>query len=105
MPVISPPEKQSRQKAESSQPVEITESCGNIFADLGFPDAEEVENKGLLSLQIEQAITQKGLSIPAAAQQVGVTVETLFDMVGRRFNQFTIEQLSRVLDTLNRSDP
>jgi len=37
-------------------------SSGNIFRDLGFPDAEELDIKANLIIEIGQLIRRRGLS-------------------------------------------
>ena len=36
--------------------VEVEEGSGNVFADLGFPDAEERKTKVLLAIQLQQIL-------------------------------------------------
>lgn len=45
----------------------ITESGGNVFADLGLPDAEELLVKAKLSYRIAHAIQARGLTQTEAA--------------------------------------
>jgi hypothetical protein len=40
----------------------VTPSSGNVFADLGLPDAEEMYAKSLLSIVIARAIRERGLT-------------------------------------------
>ncbi len=46
----------------------ITESCGNVFADLGFEDADEMLAKSSLAIMIRDIIKRRGLTQAAAAK-------------------------------------
>ena len=48
-------------------PPEITESSGNVFADLGLPNPEQELLKARLTLQIYHLIRQRGLTQVQAA--------------------------------------
>jgi len=53
--------------------IEVEESSGNVFADLGLPNAEQLNVKAGLVIQIIRAIRQLGLTQEAAAQRMGLT--------------------------------
>ena len=38
--------------------IEVYRSCGNVFADMGLPDAEEMLVKAQLSIQIHDIISK-----------------------------------------------
>lgn len=110
MPTISLPQRQRSVKAEqnSSEPItasdiEVTQSSGNIFADLGFPNPEEAEAKALISIQIERVIAQKGLTQTAAAQQMGLTEPKAADLIRGSLRSFTTDQLQHCLAALQQN--
>jgi predicted XRE-type DNA-binding protein len=49
------------------------ESCGNVFADLGLPDAEELAIKSALGIQITLAIRRLGLTQTEAGKRMGIS--------------------------------
>ena len=49
------------------------ESCGNVFADLGLPDAEELAIKSALGIQITLAIRRLGLTQTEAGRRMGIS--------------------------------
>jgi predicted XRE-type DNA-binding protein len=51
---------------------EHTVSSGNVFEDLGMPDADEMLVKAELVLQISRIIEERGLTQVAAAELHGV---------------------------------
>ena len=53
--------------------VDVRRGSGNIYADLGLPDAEELKIKTGLVIEIRKAIQRLGLTQQAAAKRMGVT--------------------------------
>ncbi|MFM6283080.1 MAG: XRE family transcriptional regulator, partial [Dolichospermum sp.] len=45
-----------------SENIEITTSSGNVFADLGLPNSDEMLVKAELARKISNAITSRGLT-------------------------------------------
>ncbi len=64
---------------------EVTESCGNVFEDLGLSDADEVLVKSNLAAAIQQLIESKGLTQTKAAQLIGLSQPKLSDMFKGKF--------------------
>ena len=56
--------------------IEIETSSGNVFADLGLPDAEKLKIKSGLVIEIRKAIRNLGLTQQAAAKRIGATGRT-----------------------------
>ena len=52
--------------------VEVQRSSGNVFADLGLPDAEKLKIKTGLVVEIRKAMRALGLTQQAAAKRMGV---------------------------------
>ena len=75
-------------------------SDGNVFADLGFTDAEELAAKADLARAIRQLIDARALSQREAAPLVGVSQPDLSNLYRRRLDGFSIERLSRMLTAL-----
>jgi predicted XRE-type DNA-binding protein len=51
----------------------VTKGSGNVFADLGMPDAEAELVKAQLTFQIAKRIKALGLTQTAAAARLGVS--------------------------------
>jgi predicted XRE-type DNA-binding protein len=51
----------------------LTRGTGNVFADLGFPDAAERQAKLRLAYALNQVIEERTLSLGDAAKVLGVT--------------------------------
>ena len=66
---------------------------GNIFADLGLPNANEHMLKARLVMFIGQRIEQLGHTQQAAAKRIGVSQPDVSNMLRGRFEGFSLERL------------
>lgn len=69
------------------------ESSGNVFADLGFPDAEERLNKADLSYEIFKIISSRKLTQRDAARLLGISQPKVSKIVRGDLNGFSFEKL------------
>lgn len=76
---------------------QITESSGNVFADLGLADAEEHRLKADIVLQIDRLMRERSLTQSAAAQLAGLAQPDLSNLLRGRVRGFSVERLMRVL--------
>jgi predicted XRE-type DNA-binding protein len=79
---------------------EIEESSGNIWADVGAPDAEERMAKALLSRWIDKQIVSRGLTQIEAAELMGLTQPEVSKVVRGRVSGFSLERLTRMINAL-----
>jgi len=75
-------------------------STGNIFADLGRPDADEHLVKAGLVVRIERVIRQRRLSQAAAAEIMGIDQPKVSAMLAGQFRGYSVERLMRFLVAL-----
>ncbi|MBZ9798723.1 XRE family transcriptional regulator [Mesorhizobium sp. ES1-4] len=76
-------------------------SSGNIFRDLGFPDADVRFVKADAAISIAALIHERGLSMAEAADLVGMAADTLFGIVTHgRVDGVSLERLDRVVEAL-----
>ena len=64
---------------------EIEKGSGNVYADLGFPDADKMLVKAHLVTAIRKAITAKKLTQLRASEIVGMPQPRLSSMLGGHF--------------------
>src|SRR5579872_1272229 len=57
---------------ERQADIPVTESSGNVFADMGLPEAEEELTKAQLASHIRQLIKRQRLTQVAAAAVMGI---------------------------------
>ncbi len=79
--------------------VEVQRSSGNVFADLGLPDADKLKIKSGLVIEIRKAMRQQGLTQQAAAKRMGITQPKVSDMMRGDFSNLSERKL---MDCLNR---
>lgn len=77
----------------------IEKSSGNIYADLGNPDAAEMQIKARLASKISDIIQQRQLTQQEAAAILGMTQPKLSGMLRGQFRGISE---SKMLDCLNR---
>ena len=70
---------------------------GNIFADLGLPNAEEHLLKASLVVQLHRLIKARKLTQTAAAKIAGVKQPDLSNILRGHFQGFSLERLMRML--------
>ena len=61
--------------------VEVRSGSGNVFADLGLPDAEKLKIKTGLVIEIRKAMKSRRLTQQEAAKRMGVTQPKVSDMM------------------------
>ncbi len=80
-----------------NEEISVQASSGNIFADLGRPDAEEAFARVLLAQQIAQIIERKALSQTDAAELMGLDQPKVSALVRGRLSGFSTDRLLRCL--------
>jgi len=79
--------------------VEVQRSSGNVYADLGLPDAEKLKIKTGLVIEIRKAMRRLGLTQQEAAKRMGITQPKVSDMMRGDFSNLSERKL---MDCLNR---
>jgi len=79
---------------------DYTISTGNIFTDLGFPDAEERMAKINLALQINILIKRKKLTQKHAAELLAIDQPKISALSTGKLSGFSLERLFRFLTIL-----
>ena len=74
---------------------------GNVFKDLGIPNAEEHLVKAQLVFKIDTIMKDRGLKQAEAADLLGVKQPDVSKMLRGDFRQFSVERLLRFLVALN----
>jgi predicted XRE-type DNA-binding protein len=81
---------------------EVFIGCGNVFADLGLPDAEELQLKGRLGIEIRRAIQGKRLNYKQAAAKMGIERAQLLHLLDSNSFEYSVDQLIHYLRRLGR---
>jgi predicted XRE-type DNA-binding protein len=80
--------------------LEMEPGSGNVFADLGLPDAGEHLIKAGLVVKIDRTIRQRHLTQAAAAQLMGIDQPKVSAMLAGQFRGYSVERLMRFLVAL-----
>ena len=71
----------------------IEESSGNVFADMGLPNPEELLTKAKLASAIQDVIEERGLTQVQAAELMGVDQPKVSKIIRGRLSEFSTERL------------
>ena len=82
--------------------IEIERGSGNVFADLGRPDAEAHLLKAGLVIRIDEIIRQRGLKQVEAAKLLGLSQPDVSRLLHGSFREYSVERLLRLLTALGR---
>ena len=80
--------------------LEMESSSGNVFADLGLPDASEHWIKAGLVVKIDRTIRQRRLTQTAAAELMGIDQPKVSAMLAGQFRGYSVERIMRFLVAL-----
>jgi len=75
----------------------IEASSGNIFADLGLPDAEEMLLKSTIVIELRRLIGERKLTQTAAAKLIGISQADLSRIMRGQFRGHSEAKLMRML--------
>ena len=85
--------------AERREP--ITRGTGNVFADLGFPDAAERQAKLRLAYTLNQVIEARKLSQADAVKLLRITQPKVSALRHYKLAGFSVERLMNLLTALD----
>jgi len=92
----------SRTAKTMNEPDEaITRGTGNVFADLGYPDAEERQTKLRLAHAINEVIARRRLTQAAAAEKLHVNQPKVSALARYKLDGFSVERLMGFLTALD----
>jgi predicted XRE-type DNA-binding protein len=90
----------AKQGVESDET--ITRGTGNVFADLGLPDAGERQTKLRLAQAINAIVETRGLTQAATARLLGINQPKVSALANYRLDGFSVERLMTFLTSLDR---
>ena len=79
--------------------IEVEISSGNVFADVGLPDADKLKIKSGLVIEITKAVRNLGLSQEEAGRRMGLRQPKLSGLLRGDFSNVSERKL---MDCLNR---
>ncbi len=83
-----------------SNKVKIERGSGNVFADLGLPDADAHLLKAELVTRIDKIIRQRRLKQVEAAKLLGLSQPDVSRLMRGDFREYSVERLLRIMTAL-----
>lgn len=79
----------------------VVRGTGNVFADLGYPDADERQAKLRLAYALNQVLERRKLTQAEAAKALGVTQPKVSALRHYKLAGFSMERLMTLLTALD----
>lgn len=79
----------------------IHKGSGNVYKDLGLPDAEEMQAKAALVSGILSILKKKKWTQEKAATELGISQPKISRLNRGQFSGFSLEKLIHLLNILN----
>ena len=86
---------------KNTENMRIKPSSGNVFADLGFKDAEERQTKVKLTVALNRILAAMKLSQVKAAERLGVNQPKVSALKNYKLGGFSVERLLGFVTALN----
>ena len=80
----------------------IVRGSGNVFADLGYADAEERQTKLRLALALNTILDDRRLNQADAATRLGINQPKVSALRNYKLDGFSVERLMTLLTALDR---
>lgn len=87
---------------KKTKDLDVTESSGNVFADLGFRNPEREQLKAKLRLEIYRAIKDRGLTQAQAGKILGIAQPHVSGLMNGRSDNYSVGRLFEFLNALGR---
>ncbi|MYE02828.1 MAG: XRE family transcriptional regulator [Alphaproteobacteria bacterium] len=81
--------------------LELVEGSGNVFRDLGDPDADLKQAKAILAARIVAVLDERGLSVRKAAALTRFAAADFSRIRNADLGRFTLDRLMKMLAALD----
>lgn len=92
----------TKARKKQKRAVRVTQGSGNVFADLGLPNAEQELLKTHLTLQIYTILKDSGMTQVEIAKILGVQQPQVSLLMRNRAGNFSVGRLMEFLTSLRR---
>ncbi len=79
---------------------QVIRSSGNVFADLGLPDAAELHTKARLCAALNRIVERQGLTQAEVASALGINQPKVSALLHYKLEGFSVERLMHFLVAL-----
>ena len=87
--------------SDQDDALELVRGSGNVFRDLGHPDAEILQLKAELAAQIIGVLDDRELTVRQASELTGIAAADFSRIRRARLERFTIDRLMGILAKLD----
>jgi predicted XRE-type DNA-binding protein len=88
-------------RGDNEERIEIEAGSGNVFEDLGLPDASQRLAKAELARVIRKIVQDKKWTQKKAATALGIPAPDVSDLMRGKLARFSQERLERFLNSLD----
>ena len=81
---------------------DIIEGTGNVFADLGLPDAADRQTRTRLAMAVNAILKERRLKQTDAAKLLDISQPKVSALANYRLDHFSVEKLMSFLNALDR---
>ncbi len=82
--------------------ITVTESSGNIFADLGCKKPEELKVKAQIAAAVNSIVKHRNITQAEAAEVLGISQPQVSNLKRGNLKHFSVERLFGLLNALDR---
>jgi predicted XRE-type DNA-binding protein len=79
----------------------VVQSSGNVFADLGLPDAAELQTKARLCAALNRIVERQHLTQAQVAASLGINQPKVSALLNYKLEGFSVERLMHFLVALD----
>ncbi len=80
--------------------LELVRGSGNVFRDLGYPNADAEQFKAILAAEIIKALDRGHLTVRAAHGRTGIAAADFSRIRNANLGRFTVDRLMSILNRL-----
>jgi predicted XRE-type DNA-binding protein len=91
-----------KRAARTTKDTAIVRGSCNVFADLGFADADERQTKLRLAYELNEVLAERSLTQQQAARLLGLSQPKISALGHYKLEGFSVERLMMLLTALDR---
>lgn len=85
------------------QPLDYEEGSGNVFADLGLADADELLTRAQIGFHVSTLLTRRKLKQREMAKLLGIAQPEVSHLMNGHYSRFTADKLLEFLRRLDQT--